>query len=66
MKIECGNGSWIVTLIDHEGLQKFVCQAETWQDIPEVLERILASGVPPWTEYRSYREKKKPPEDKKR
>jgi hypothetical protein len=66
VRIECGNGSWIVTMIDHERQQKFVTHSELWSEIPLVLYTVLASPAVPWTDYKSFREKKKPPEDKKR
>jgi hypothetical protein len=64
--VECGNGTWLLVLMDHEGQQKCTFQAESWASILPTLERILGSGCIPWVNARSYREKKKPPEDAKR
>jgi len=66
MKIECGNGSWIITVLDHERQQKFVTQANTWAEIPCMIERALAAPSIAWVDFKSYRMKQKPPEDKKR
>jgi len=61
VKIECGLGVWMVTLLDHEGKQRTSFAIAGLAELLPTLERVLGAGKGGWSRFKSYRKKGKEP-----